>query len=128
MPTKKQSIFQVSGKEPPKEKLPTLKQFIKENPDVSYPQTLVVNLIWFPGQWNNYSIDTNKLRISIGENHPLYSLLDRDVIAITEGSDTALLIVVEDKEGTIRFSESTTYGKWKRIGNAGIRFEGDPST
>jgi len=124
MPTKKESLFDVSGKEPPKPKAPTLRQFLKENKDAKYPIVSSIDIIWFPGQWDNYSIETGKFRCSIGANHPLYKLLDRDVITITTGSDTGIALSVEDEDGTIRFCETTNYGKWERIGNAGVRFHG----
>lgn len=125
MPTKKESLFDVSGKEPPKPKAPTLRQFLKEKTDDKYPIISPVMLIWFPGQWDNYSIETREFRCSIGAGHPLYKLLDRDVIAITTGSDTGIALSVEDADGTIRFCETTNFGKWERIGNAGVRFSGD---
>lgn len=122
MPAKKPGLFDVSGKEPPKPKAPTLKQFIKEKSDAKYPIISSVTLIWFPGTWDNYSIESNEFRCSIGKNHPLYEPLDRDVIKATEGSDTGIAISVEDSEGTIRFCETNVYGRWERIGNAGVRF------
>lgn len=126
MPTKKQSVFDVVGKEPAKAKLPTLRQYIKENPDAKYSLLSRIELIWFPGTWDNYSIETSILRCSIGTNHPLYKPLDESIIAITEKSDTGIILSVEDKEGTIRLCESNVYGKWERIGNAGIRFKETP--
>lgn len=122
MPSKQLSLFDVSGKEPPKEKLPTLKQFIKSSSDAKYPIVSTIKLIWFPGTWDNYSIETNHFRCSIGTSHPLYKPLDRDVIKLTEGSDTGIVLSIEDSDGTIRFCETNVYGRWERIGNAGIRF------
>ena len=125
MPTKKESLFDVAGKEPAKPKLPTLRQFLKEEKNAKFPIVATVTLIWFPGNWDNYSIETNKFRASIAPNHPLYKLLDRDVIAITEASDTGIALSVEDRDGTIRFCETTNYGKWERVGNSGVRFKGE---
>lgn len=126
MPTKTQSLFDVSGKEPVKPKLPTLRQYLKEHSDAKFPIVARITLFWFPGNWDNYSIETTGFRASIAPSHPLYKLLDRDVIAITEGKDTGLALSVQDPEGTIRFCETTNLGRWNRIGNSGIRFEGEP--
>lgn len=125
MPTKKESLFDVSGKEPAKPKLPTIRQYLRENKNVTSPIVASVTVIWFPGNWDNYSVETGKFRTSIAPGHPLYDLLDRDVIAITEASHTGIALSLEDSDGTIRFCETTNYGKWERIGNSGIRFRGD---
>lgn len=123
MPTKKPSLFDVEGKEPPREKAPTLKQFLKENPDVTYPLYATITTIWFPGNWANYSIETPKFRASVGEHHPLYAVLESSVVKAFGDAESALLLGVMDGEGTIRFSESNLYGRYSRIGNAGYRFE-----
>ena len=126
MPTKKPSLFDVSGKEPAKPKAPTLKQYIKENPNATYPIFGRVNTIWFPGNWENYSIETPEFRCSIGANHPLFAVLEASIVKLLHDSENALLLGVMDNEGTIRFSESNVYGKYARIGNAGYRFEETP--
>lgn len=124
MPTKKPSLFDVEGKEPPKPKAPTLKQFLKGLPkDAEYPIYGRIETIWFPGNWPNYSIETPQFRASISEAHPLFSVLESSDIKTFGDAESAILLVVVDSEGTIRFSESNFYGKYTRIGNAGFRFE-----
>lgn len=126
MPAKKPSLFEVTGKEPPKPKAPTLRQYLKENTDATYPLIARVNTIWFPGNWENYSIETPEFRCSIGGNHPLFTILENSIVKLLNDSENALLLVVMDNEGTIGFSESNVYGKYARIGNAGYRFEETP--
>jgi hypothetical protein len=122
MPTKKPSLFEVSGSEPPREKKPTLYQFLKENNDISFPYLSGVEVIWFPGQWDNFSIETSVYRCSIAPTHGLYKIVDTSIVRILESTDTKLLLVIEDSSGCVRFSESNVYGKYQRIGNAGFRF------
>lgn len=122
MPTKKPSLFDTPGKEPKKPKKPTLFQYIKQNKDVEYPITAPIETIWFPGNWDNYSVETDKFRASINPNHPLYKALDVNIVKHCEDVPTALLIELQDNEGTICFRESNLYGDWKAIGNAGYRF------
>ena len=122
MPTKKQSLFEMSGKEPPKEKLPTLFEFLKQNNELKYPFHSPLRIIWFPGTWNNYSLESNRFRVSIETNHPLYSAIDAGIVRLLEETDTALLIELMDGQGTIGIRESNLYGRYSRIGNAGYKF------
>lgn len=123
MPTKKPGLFDVAGKEPAKPKAPTLRQYTKEHPNAEYPIYSRVNVIWFPGNWDNYSIETPEFRCSIAPNHPIYSVLDNSIVRILTDTETALLVELTDSEGTIRFCESNVYGKYTRIGNAGYKFQ-----
>lgn len=124
MPTKKESFFSTRGSEQPKPKKPTLFQFIKSLPkDEKFPILSRVVLCWFPGTWDNYNLECEQFRISIGVNHSLYKLLDSNIVKILEESEGALLVSVEDREGTIGFAESNYYGKYRPIGKSGYKFE-----
>jgi len=123
MPTKKPGLFDVTGKEPPKPKKPTLKQYLKETTHVTFPVFSLVEIVWFPGNWDNFSIECGLFRVSVGASHPLYKPLDESIVSIATKSDTGILLCLEDTDGTIGFCESTVYGAWKAIGNAGYRFE-----
>lgn len=123
MPTKKIGFFDVSGKEPPKEKAPTLTQWLKENKDVQYPFVTPIAVIWLPGNWPNYSIEAGAFRVSISERHPLYAVLESNVVKVFSESETCVLLELMDSQGTIRFCESNVYGKYARLGNAGYRFD-----
>jgi hypothetical protein len=122
MPTKKPNLFQMSGREPSKEKLPTMSQYLKQNTDVKYPLYSTLTTIWFPGTWDNYSLESKLFRINIGTNHPLYSAIDSGIVRLLEETDTALLIELMDGQGTVGIRESSLYGKYSRIGNAGYKF------
>jgi hypothetical protein len=123
MPTKKPSLFEVSGKEPEQPKTPTWKQFVKENPFVNYPIYSRIEVIWFPGQWDNYSLVCESFRVSVSPKHPIFPVLEQRIVAALTDTDTALLLRVENRDGTIGFSESNVYGKYARIGNSGFKFE-----
>jgi len=126
MPSKQLSLFDVEGKEPSKPKKPTLRQFIKEQTDAKYPLSSTIRLVWFPGNWDNYSLETDSFRVSIGVSHPLYAVLDKLVIKSFCESQTAIHVVVKDGDGTIGFGESTLYGAYVRVGNAGLKFDETP--
>lgn len=123
MATKKVSIFDVEGKEPVKPKLPTLNQFTKELKYDGTSELLYrIDTIWFPGQWDNYSVVTTDFRVSIAKNHGVYEALDKGVMQFLDRDTAILLQLVDPMERAIRFVESTNFGKWRSIGNVGIRF------
>ena len=122
MPTKKPTLFEVSGNDAPKEKKPTLRQFIKENSDIPYPYLSGIEIIWFPGQWDNFSIETSAFRASIAPTHGLYKIVDTSIVRILTETNTKLLLAIENTSGELRFVESNVYGTYKPIGNAGFRF------
>jgi hypothetical protein len=122
MPNKKPSLFDVSGREPDPVKLPTLRQYLKEITNVEYPIYARIEIIWFPGQWDNYSLQCEHFRVSISSSHPLYKLLEDGIVAAITSDDRALLVRIDDATGTIGISESTVWGQYKPIGHAGYKF------
>jgi hypothetical protein len=126
MPTKKPTLFEVSGKDAPREKKPTLFQFIKETSDITYPYFAGIEIIWLPGKWDNFSIETSTYRASIAPSHGLYEVIDRSIVRILTDTDTKLLLAIENDSGELRFAESNVYGKYERIGNTGFRFVATP--
>jgi hypothetical protein len=123
MPVKKPNIFEVSGKEPPKPKKLTLFQYIKENPNAEYPIYSRIETVWFPGKWDNYSLECEHFRVSISPSHTLYELLEGGIVRILTDANAALLIELSDSSGVIGIRESNFYGVYKTVGNAGYRFE-----
>lgn len=125
---RKQAVdpFEVSGKAPERPKKPTFKQFIKELPDNETTQLLYrIEVIWLPGQWDNYSVETDCFRYSVAKNHPLYQPIDENVIKWLD-RDNGILFRVDDwKEGIVGLSESQDFTRWERIGNAGVRCRWD---
>lgn len=118
------TMFDVEGKEPAKEKKPTLSQWLKEHATkIEYPHYSTVELIWFPGKWSNYSFQTTDFRVSISERNPLYTPVDKGIMRFRD-EGVGLLIRVIDRDGAIGLAQSTVYGTWETIGNAGLRFTG----
>lgn len=122
MPKQSVSIFDTEYKEPPKAKLPTLLQFIKTLPTDAYPLVRRINVMWFPGSYDNYTLETPDFRCQVSTTHPLYPLLDDVGYKIFIGSGSAILINVVDSSGTISLLESNVYGKYSNIGSIGIKF------
>lgn len=126
MPTKKPSLFGSTFSEPPKEKKPTLLQYLKTTKDVKFPFHSRIDLIWLPGTFNNFTLETELFRCSVTDRNPLYSILNGSGWGTVIDSETALLLCVMDSTGVYTLEESTFYGKYKSIGNLGVKFEPTP--
>ena len=117
-------IFGIDFVEPVFEKKPTIKQFQKERKDGEHTDNCFrVETIWFPGNWDNYTIETTHFRGNISPNHPLFSALDKLCPRLRERSNGIVLELKDTTSATFRFVESGEYGKWEPIGNAGVRFK-----
>lgn len=122
MPTKKPSLFDFQGSEPKKEKAPTLLQYLKSNADHVFPIVSTIRVIWYPGNWENYSIETDAFRAGITPKHALFEPMEMHLTKRLIDTETALLLSVMDAKGTICFTESSLYGHYSAIGVSGFKF------
>lgn len=123
MPTKKPTLFDETFDEPVKEKRPTLLQYIKSTKDIEYPLLSRIELVWFPGKFNNYTLETPLFRCQVSDKNPLYTLLEKMGYKVFKDSESAILLRVMDERARIQLAESNVYGKYSDIGNIGIKFQ-----
>lgn len=122
MPSRQQSLFDGEYCEPPREKLPTLLQYLKSTKDVTFPLYSRIAYIWLPGSFNNFTLECEKFRVGIGDRNPLYKLLNGNGWGQIITSETAILVSVLDSKGTIKLEESNVYGRYESVGNYGVKF------
>ena len=109
---------------PKKPKLPTLLQFIKEQPKASkvFSQTFTVDTIWTPDRYDNFTLACHLFRIIIPDSHPLYDSLV-DTIASDEGLNGVGCIgfnVTDRETGKFHLKNLTKKkGEWSKIGKNG---------
>jgi len=112
-----------SYEQPVQEKLPTLLQYLKSVGKKKIPDRFIVMLIWKPGNFPNYTLQTEKFRAQIQKDTELYKILPTLIThCISEETTFALEIVDRDK-GAIKLHPSTEKGFWKDVGTTGLRFE-----
>jgi len=122
MPSKKPSLFGTPFTEPPKQKKPTLLQYLKETKDVKFPFVSRIELIWLPGTWANYTLETPEFRCAITDRNPLFDILEGPAWGSILTSESAILLHVLDDTGAIELLESNLYGVYKPIGSFGLKF------
>lgn len=124
MPRKKQEDWldqDYSGKE---EKLPTIRQYLKELPKDVTDIKSTIRLIWLPGQWDNYTLQSDDFRVVISRNHKLYGQLRDNIDAFTKGTKTLDVIVTDRAKVSYRLNiNQEESGEWFFIGgDAGLKF------
>jgi hypothetical protein len=124
---KKQSMFDVEVTSTPREKLPTIRQFVKGLPNDVENHKSRVCLIWLPGQWRNYTLQTNDYRAIVDEKNTLFDLLASELNDFTKGDKTFTIEITKRKPLAYSLRECTEVsGEWFFIGEgAGLRFEED---
>lgn len=69
------SIFGKESSDVKPPKLPTISQFVKKTKQPRSKPLNVVEIIWIPGQFDNYTLQTKLYRVIIVPNHPFYEAL-----------------------------------------------------
>jgi hypothetical protein len=129
MPRKKQNDWldqEFSGKE---DKLPTLRQYLKELPKDVKDIASTVRVIWLPGQWNNYTLQCEHFRVIVNPKHNLYSSLRANLDEFTKGTRTLDVFVTDRAKVSYRLSiNDSKTGEWFYIGGtSGLKFTPDKS-
>lgn len=106
----------------PIEKLPTLLQFLKLLGKKKIANSYAVAKVWKPGKFPNFSIETEKFRISIAENNPAFKAFSEFLDTCVSESKGFAILVDEDRKGG--FEITTLNDDWsvEELGDRGFRF------
>lgn len=109
------------------DKLPTIRQYLKELPKDVTDIKSTVHLIWLPGQWDNYTLQCDDFRVIVSRKHKLYNHLRTNVDEFTKGTRTLDVIVTDRAKVSyrLRVNEEKS-GEWFFVGgSAGLKFTSD---
>lgn len=115
-------IFGVDFVEPTFNKKPTLAQYQKERGEDDALDSFRVETIWYPGNWDNYTIETTHFRVNVASDSPLFPAIDKLCPRLRERDNSIVLVLKDRVSRAFRFAEGGEYGKWEAVGNAGVRF------
>lgn len=117
-------LFNTSAKDVKPEKLPTLAQYIKRTAKKNRKATQTVLLIWLPGKFNNFTLQTEFCRVIISSKHPLYGHLRAFNNAGNESNEIGFNLEITDfDEGSYMLVPHVRNGSWVAIGESGIRWD-----
>lgn len=127
MPKSKTTTWLEEDYEDKKEKAPTLRQYLKELPKDAKDIKSTVRLIWLPGRWENYTLQTDDFRVIVSRGHKLFNSLRDNLDAFTKGTETLDVIVTDRAKISFRLSvNDEERGEWFFVGgDAGLKFEVD---
>ena len=119
------SIFGVEANNEPREKKPTIAQYIKANKKPKARVRRVVDLCWLPGKFDNFTLQTDLFRVIITPRNVLYSGL-QEFFANCETAETAIGVEIADwDKGSYMLYEPREKGLWAELGNSGYRWVRD---
>ena len=127
MPKSKTNTWLEEDYEDKKAKKPTLRQYLKELPKDVKDVKSAVHLVWLPGQWDNYTLQTEDFRVIVSRDHKLYRHLRDNLDAFTKGTQTLDVVVTDRAKVSFRLSvNDEKRGEWFFVGgDAGLKFEAD---
>lgn len=127
MSRKKESSWLDEEYTPNQEKLPTIRQYLKELSEDVTNINSTVRLIWCPGQWDNYTLQCDDFRVIIGRRDRLYAILGTRIDEFTKGSKTLDVCITNRKPLSYRLVENNELsGGWFFIGDGpSVRFVED---
>jgi hypothetical protein len=124
MARKKQEAWLDTDYSANEEKLPTIRQYLKELPKDVTDIKSTVRIVWLPGQWDNYTLQCDDFRVIVSRNHKLYGQLRDNFDDFATGTTTLDVIVTDRAKVSYRLSvNQEELGEWFFIGgDAGLKF------
>lgn len=119
------SLFGVVTTDAKPDKLPTFAQFIKSNKQPRNKPTYPIQLVWLPGKFDNFTLQTNAFRVICTPKHALYPHLSK-FFGDSQSAEIGMSITITDWESSEYLLErSKAKGMWQEIGSSGYRWVND---
>lgn len=125
MAKKKVSMFGTEVTENARKKAPTFRQWCKEQSNFTGPLECNVRIIWLPGRWDNYTLETEHFRLRVESTSPLYEGLRKELDEFTKAEHGLSVTVTDTNPGKFYLSPGSITGYWSFIDDIGLRFEPD---
>lgn len=124
MPRKKvdDSLFGTEYQEKRREKLPTLQQYVKLN-KTAKDTVSDIDIIWFPGRFKNFTIQTRVLRASVQPANRLFGAIQSRIDEILTYDSGISLTITGVKPISFVLNRNEIVGEWERLGESGIKFK-----
>jgi hypothetical protein len=116
------SIFGVEAKDVKREKLPTISQYLKRTKKPKSKVARVVDIVWTPGKFDNFTLQTDLFRVIISSKHPFYRGL-QEFFADSSTAETPIGVEITNwDDGSYMLYEPKENGMWQELGNSGYRW------
>lgn len=119
------NLFGVEAKDAKPDKVPTIAQFVKRTKKPKANVKCIVEVVWLPGKFNNFTLQTARFRVIITPKHVFYNPL-REFFANSETAETPIGVEISDwNSGSYMLYEPANKGLWQELGSAGYRWNPD---
>ncbi len=109
-----------------REKLPTLKQWLKTQGKKAIPKRFLVSLVWEPNQWRNYTLQTEKFRVRVSEGDPIFEALQTGLSTLLDMEYALMLEVTDREKGAFQIiGNPQEPGHWNHITDTGHKWVAD---
>lgn len=116
-------LFNTESQDVKPEKLPTLGQYLKRTKQTKGKMRQRVELIWLPGKFDNFTLQTGEYRLIISPKHPLYGHLRAFNNAGNESTEIGFDIELTDwQKASYMLVPNGRNGSWTEIGTSGLRW------
>lgn len=118
-------LFGVSTQDVRPEKLPTFAQFLKSNKQPRTLPSYPITLVWIPGKFDNFTLQTPLFRVIATSKNALYPQLSR-FFGDKDSAEIGISLRITDWESSEYLLErSKAKGMWQELGTSGYRWIND---
>lgn len=109
---------------PVQEKKPTLLQWIKANKvtEGTKKTKFLIEVIFLPGKFDNYTLVTHAFRVIISKNHELYKAFTCPTLLKDLESEGGLSITNVAADGTFSLSNHPKKGRWEAASDTMFKY------
>lgn len=124
MPAKKPApLFGVPTKDVKPDKLPTVAQYLKSTKQDELITKSLVELVWSPGKFKNFTLQTEHFRVIVVPDNPLFGGLKLYFADVPDLPCEMFVEITDTKRGSYMLVEGKEHcGYWDDIGSSGFKW------
>ena len=116
-------MFNTETQDVKPEKLPTIAQFVKRVKQTKRNTTQPVDIIWLPGKFENFTLQTELCRVIIAPKHPLFGHIKAFNNAGNESTEIPFALEITDwNKASYMLVPIERVGSWTELGSTGLRW------
>lgn len=104
-------------------KLPTLNQWLRTLGKSKMAKCYILTTVWLPNQYPNFTFETEKFRVRVSEDNPMYKNLRKAVLEWYQGDVAVAISVSEERDGAFKFVALEENVEWSEVGSSGYRIK-----
>lgn len=104
------------------DEIPTFSKWVKTVADETATIPQVVEVIWLPNLYNNYTLQTRSYRFRVPKGHPYYEIVENYLSSWIESGSVLVLTASNFPKATLELEVlEDSIGNWEELGDAGYK-------